>query len=192
MKRRVYNKGDLVIGLYTEGDQYQLTPEYSGESYVGYYHVEKGLLYSDPAPILERQPLYPYVFPEDIEVKNYNIIKETTTPKRTPPIFYLPKPTAKDIANGYVHRYVVQRVPDRTITEISKKQYETIGKPEGIDKALHNEIVFRWKITGPSDAIQFANSGKLSYLEYDFPGISNYFNNLLEFSEFSPTWANQY
>ena len=111
---------------------------------------------------------------------------------RPPPLFHLPKPTVKDIANGYIVRYIVQRVPDLIITEISFEQFDNMGSKNGIDDAIYNKDVLRWKITGTDKSIRFINSGKLNNMEYDMPGISNYFNNLLEFSEYSPVWANQY
>ncbi len=192
MASEFYNSEKLVLGLYTAGDEFQIAAEYSGESYVGYYHLDNGFIYTDPSPIIERQPLYPYVLEDKREERKYNIIKDTETGNHPAPRFHLPKPTSADISQGWMLRYFVQRVPDRTITEIDNTQYESYGSDDGIDGNLHKKISIRWKITGTTLAIEFTNSGKLRTAEYIMPGISDYLNNLLEFSEFSPTWANQY
>jgi hypothetical protein len=192
MATKFYNKQNVTVGLWTDGDEYQTSLEYSGESYIGYYHIQDDYLYTDPAPIEYRESLYPYVIKAQTEVRKYNIIKDVTTPKHGLPLYHFPRPTDENIKQGWLPRYFVQRKPNRVITEISKKQYSDIGNGDtGIDKALYRKGRIRWKIAGTVPAIKFINSGKLQTLEGTMPGISDYLNNLLEFSEHVPIWANQ-
>jgi hypothetical protein len=191
MAIQYYNNKNLTLALWTEGDQYQTDLYYTGESYEGYYHIENGYLYTDPAPIIERQPLYPYVTNDRREVRKYNVIKDTTTPNRPAPRYHFPKPTTDDISQGWMVRFFVQRLPDHTITEIDLDQYQKVGTTNGIDKALYNRASIRWKIGGTDVSIKFINSGKLQTMDNTMPGISDYLNNLLEFSEYSPVWAKQ-
>jgi len=189
MGTQYYNKEDVKVGLRTDGNEYQLSLEYSGESYVGYYHIDKGTIYTDPSPITERQLLYPYVTEPLKESRKYNIIKKQKTPTHIAPSFHLPKPTTDDISQGWILRFFVQRRPDRIITEVNRDQFDLVGAD--IDEALYKRASIRWKISGTDISIKFINSGKLQTMDNTMPGISDYLNNLLEFSEYSPVWAKQ-
>ena len=39
MSVQLYNKESVTVGLWTDGQEYQTTAEYSGKSYIGYYHI---------------------------------------------------------------------------------------------------------------------------------------------------------
>jgi hypothetical protein len=126
------------------------------------------------------------------EVRNNEDVTKYTAPKTYYPLKNL---TLDDFQQSWFERYFVKRrnVPNGSIVEIDKKQYDTLGKNgSGINGKLYYGLKLRWKINGNTEnvvengvtiySIQETNRRTLFFNEQKMPGITKFLGDLQEFS----------
>lgn len=89
---------------------------------------------------------------------------------------------------GIVKRYIVQRINNRKIIEVTKKRYDLI-----VAKSGYRGVIINWIIKGPAQDTLFngypyygaehRNRETVSKLENTIPGITNFFKDYSEFVE---------
>jgi hypothetical protein len=170
---------------YTDGNEYIIRG--TNTEYIGFYHIypNGGIFSGDTyrTDSVELLRLSAPFFKNPDNLKYYNI-KKLKFDKHIDPVFVLPQPTANDYKNGFLKRFIAQKInePDQ-ILEISKDQASKANnsnKP-GIDLRVWNVVALEWSISGPMDAVRKANDRVLSYTERRMPGIVLYLSNSLEF-----------
>jgi len=195
LKRRklFYPKGEQILGLLTKGKEWMFAD--TRKEYKGPYHrFTDGVVMTGGAPSKRSKYLIPYKdlsSKENLAADIYRNITTVKVDKFIAPRYYYPKKRAKDVTNGYIERYFVQKKNDVTsisIVEIDKKQYGKVAlkNKEAIDGKLYNKFLLRWKITGKEEEIKKVNSTTLSRLDRQYTGIRKYLGDLTELSNFSP------
>lgn len=122
--------------------------------------------------------------------------KQPVSLGKTTPSKFTPNPTEHDYNRGFLKRYFVQK-RDRTqrIIEVSENQFRTLkvfGK--GLNPKFYKGFVINWKITGPRhdiyngkvpirNGVEDTNRNLLELYEQDYPGITEYLDDPLEFWE---------
>jgi hypothetical protein len=76
---------------------------------------------------------------------------------RIEPLSNKPKISNADVYRGYVTRYFVQQVSTKKITEVDRRQFESI-----LGNTLYNVLELKWVIIGYSDNIK-ATDGSIIY-----------------------------
>jgi len=182
-----YIQSQILSGLYTAGGQWQLA---DGTEYVGPYHqyINDKLTYSQSRFLkgVSKQ-LFPLI--TDPNINEYNKASKQVGKIWATPIYYFPTVTEQHITQGWMPRYIVQvrNNPNNTIIEINEVQFNNIGTPvTGLDDSRYKSIEIRWRITGTAMEIANSNRQMLVIKNQDFPGLTNYFTNLVEFSGFAP------
>jgi hypothetical protein len=89
---------------------------------------------------------------------------------------------------GILKRYIIQKINNRKIVEITKERYDLL-----IVKSGYRGVIIDWVVKGPAKDIFFngypffgaerRNKETVSKLESTIPGISNFFKNYSEFVE---------
>jgi hypothetical protein len=92
--------------------------------------------------------------------KRYNELKRTNIAKKLSAKInsYSPELTDNDYLRGYVTRYFIQRVNDKSgpIFELSSKEF---GKFK--NNALYNKTFLRWRLKGPKQPTYDSKNGKM-------------------------------
>lgn len=195
LKRRklFYPKGEQILGLLTKGKEWMLNE--TRKEYKGPYHrFTDGVVMTGGAPSKRSKYLVPYKNLSSKSAAAEDIYRNITTvkvDKFIAPKYHYPKKRVKDIANGYIERYFVQKrndITSTTIMEIDKPQYSKVAKKNkaAIDGKLYNKFQLRWKITGEEEEIKKVNLTTLSRLDRQYTGIRKYLGDLTELSKFSP------
>jgi len=195
LKRRklFYPKGEQKLGLLTKGKEWMLAE--SRKEYKGPYHrFTDGVVMTLGAPSKRSKYLVPYKDLSSASGVAADIYRNLTTvkvDKFIAPRYYYPKKRAKDVANGYIERYFVQKKNDissTTITEIDKIQYGKVAQKnkQAINGKLYNKFLLRWKLIGKEEEIKEVNLTTLTRLNRQYNGIRQYLGDLTELSKFSP------
>jgi hypothetical protein len=97
-------------------------------------------------------------------------------------------PSNTDRKKGILIRYIVQKVSNRKIIEVTKEKYNSFKDSSGYRRTSIN-----WIIKGPAENIIFnsypyygadhRNKETVARLEQNFPGITSFFKNYSEFVE---------
>ena len=172
--------------LYTKGNEFKLTT--TGEAYTGeYIKLNDGRLFagSGPDDLKGRlTSLYPIrnnnVLNNNKNNKIYSILQKELSLKQDtyiPIPASSPPPTAIDYSNGYYNRYISVRLNTKQYTEISKDVYENFSK-RNYNKSLNKVFFVKWNL-GENSEVE--NTKRLRQLEYDLPGIFNFFPNKGEY-----------
>ena len=172
--------------LYTKGTEYRLVS--TGEPYIGeYLKLNDGRLFagSDPSDI--KGKLIPLTTPRNNNVlsntKNnviYSILKKDLSAKQDsyiPILSSKPTPTAVDYSNNYFNRYISVRLNTKEYQEISKDVYVNFNKRK-YNTTLNKVFFVKWDLGSDSE---LTNSKRLRQMEYDLPGIFNFFPNKGEY-----------
>jgi len=172
--------------LYTKGNEYKLIT--TGKPYVGdYIKLNDGRLFagSDPSNIIGK--LLPLtitrgknVLNNNINNKIYSALQKQLSSEQDNYISILsskPLPTALDYSNGYCKRYISVRLNSKEYQEISKDTYENFNK-RPYNKKLNKVFFIKWDLGEKSE---LSNTQRLRQLEYDLPGIFNFFPNKGEY-----------
>jgi len=141
------------------------------------------------------KPLIPWL--EDFLVRKY-IRANSNMPYmlNNSPISYSPTITSADYEKGYIYRYFCRKrneVPNG-IVEISKNNYEKMSSLTGINRDLYADFKLKWIIKGSLNDIMYgnmvsqqsvsnANKSAVMKAEKDFPGISKFITNMIEFAQ---------
>jgi len=192
-RKLFYPKGAQKLGLLTKGKEWMDAETY--KEYKGPYHrFTDGVVMTLGAPSKKSRYLIPYKNQADASAVATQIYRNITTvkvDKYIAPQYHFPKVTSKDLAQGFITRYFVQKKNDRsaaTIIEINKEQYEkvAISNKKAIDGKIHDKFLLRWRIVGKEDEIKNINFLTLKRLELTYKGIIKYLGNFTELSKYSP------
>lgn len=179
-----YNLHQISTGIYTAGNEFVLK---DGSDYVGlYYIIPTGQRFTGARPEPKSQELFVKRLNQDSDVRLYNNINEVSYPKYINPVLIAPFPTADDYERGFMERFFVQKrnSPLNTIIEIDAEQFNKInvGNKPGINGIIWNKLRINWKISKiPQQDAQTLNQLTIVRSENDFPYISKYLTNLLEY-----------
>jgi hypothetical protein len=166
--------------LYTKGDEYRIMT--TGEPYVGeYLKLNDGRLFAGSDPSNIKGKLAPLAPTRNRNVQNntrnnkvYSILQEKLSQEQDtyiPILSSKPPPTALDYSNGYCNRYISVRLNTGEYQEISKDVHKNFNKRK-YNKVLNKVFFIKWDLGENSELI---NSKRLRQLEYDLPGIFNFF-----------------
>ena len=193
-KRRLfYPESEQTLGLFTTGKEWMFRD--SQKEYKGPYHrFTDGVGMTGGSPSKRSLYLIPY---KDLSSKQsqaadiYRSLTSVKVDKFIVPKYYFPKVRAKDITDGYITRYFVQKKNDRssaTIMEIDKKQYDKVAQKNkvAINGKLSDKFLLRWKLTGTEEDITQINQTTLSRLDKTYTGIYAYLGNFIELTKYSP------
>ena len=193
-RRKVfYPKGEQKLGLLTKGKEWMDAETY--KEYKGPYHrFTDGVVMTLGAPSKKSRYLIPYKDQGSAGAVATQVYRDITTvevDKFIAPQYHFPKVTAKDLTQGFILRYFVQKKNERsftTIIEINKDQYEKVAKKnkKAINGTVYDKLLIRWKISGKEEEIKKTNFLTLKRLEQRYTGIIKYLANLTELSQYSP------
>lgn len=100
----------------------------------------------------------------------------------------IPEPTENDYLNGYIQRYFVQKINDKSasIYEVSDTEYNRV-----LTKPIYNGVSIKWRITGPiseslinsviDKGVRESNRISISLATDTIPNLKFYLPNLLQF-----------
>ena len=192
-RKLFYPKGEQILGLLTKGKEWMDAETY--KEYKGPYHkFTDGVVMTLGAPSKQSKYLIPYKDQTSASAVATQIYRDITTvkvDKHIAPQYHFPKVTGKDLTQGFIIRYFVQKKNEKsaaTIIEINKDQYEKVAKKnqKAIDGKIHNKFLLRWKIIGKEEEIKKINFLTLKRLELSYTGIIKYLANFSELSKYSP------
>lgn len=201
-----YPKAKVQENQYTPGGQFI---DSSGKSYKGLYHITyDGNFYTGATHTTDSQQLARSgvttqvtanssgsvgVTPSIITNFEYDTITNNSNAFLKAMIIpgsFFPMPTEQDYNIGVITRYFTKRVGGtaRNIKEISKDGFASLQKNN-----LYLTLSFDWKLTGPLHdqvispvrtvyGVFDTNSRTLSSKELSFPGITQYFPDLIQFA----------
>ena len=195
IKRRklFYPLGEQKLGLLTQGKEWMLNE--TRKEYKGPYHrFTDGVVMTGGQPSKRSKYLIPYKdlsSTEGLAEDIYRRLTKVKVDKFVAPRYHYPKLGAKELEQGYVERYFVQKKNERTqatITEINKDQYEKVTEKNAqtINGKLHDKFLIRWKILGTEKEITEINKNTLVLYDRKYKGVRKYLGVLTEFSKFSP------
>lgn len=173
--------------LYTNGNEYKIMT--TGKPYTGeYIKLNDGRLFagSDPSNIKGKLTVLSPIRNNNVlnnskNNKIYSILKKDLSKEQDsyiPIQSSSPLPTALDYSNGYFNRYVSVRLNSKQYQEVSKDIYENFYK-RAYNTKLNKIFFIKWNL-GENSSIE--NTKRLRQLEYDLPGIFNFFPNKDEYS----------
>jgi hypothetical protein len=97
-------------------------------------------------------------------------------------------PSTEDLNKGVFNRYVVQKINNKKIIEVTKERYSTLLK-----KSAYRGVIIPWITKGPSENIFFnnypyfgaahRNKQTVTQAENTISGITNFFKDYSEFVE---------
>ena len=184
LTRPYYPLHQIRRSLHTKGGEFYTE---DGTVYTGLYHIlPTEQAFTGAIPVKESVELFP-LKGNIAQAKFYRKNTNIRTGNYESPVYYLAKPSGDEINNGYMIRYFVQKrtSPLSTIIEVDRDQFSsvnTINGP-GINGAIWNKVFLHWNIRGSNTkAMIEVNRQTLFKYETNFPGISNYLNNLLEYA----------
>jgi len=196
--RKYYPNAFITTGIYTKGKEW-MTNE--GEEYIGPYHkyidgFTMTLPNYDKQKSVQLIPYQEQVATGNSKTLIYDKISDIAVKDLNAPKSFYPKPTPKQQKSGFMTRYATQKRNEPTkFAEISEEQYKTItNSAKGINGGLYKGIEFKWKITGHKNdilkddgsikehGVEDTNRRILILLDEKYPGIANYFADLLEFT----------
>ena len=140
---------------YTKGGQYSL----NGVNYAGEYHYKEGKPFAGPFGSVSDKPLTQFYSSSANYVydKLFNFSKVESTLKQ--PAKAIITPTDRDYTAGSYQRYFMQSLIDKNKipVEITRSQYESLGKPGGLDNRTNAAFTFVWFLTGPLNSYKDSN-----------------------------------
>ena len=193
-KRKLfYPKGEQKLGLLTKGKEWMDAETY--KEYKGPYHrFSDGVVMTGGSPSKRSRYLMPYKDQTDASAVATQLYRNITTvkvDKFIAPKFHYPRVRQKDLSNGYITRYFVQKKNNKTsatIMEINGDQYGKVANKnkQAINGKMYDKFELRWKIVGDEEEIKKTNTLTLNRIEEHNRGIKQYLGDLTEFSKFSP------
>ncbi len=192
-RKLFYPKGEQKLGLLTKGKEWMDAETY--KEYKGPYHrFSDGVVMTLGAPSKKSRYLIPYKSQTSASAVATQVYRDITTvkvDKYIAPQYHFPKVKAKDLTQGFIVRYFVQKKNERTsatITEIDQDQYDKVAKSnkKAINGKVHDKFLIRWKLTGKEEDIKKVNSLTLKRLNRIYTGIQRYLSDLTELSKYSP------
>jgi hypothetical protein len=155
---------------HTPGKEYTL----NGSEYRGWYvETYQKRFYTGKTILQDSQEIFPII--EKSSSENIFTEQEIT-------------PSDSNRTDGVMNRYIIQRVSNRKIIEVTKEKFDLFKNKPG-----YRRIIIFWIIRGPSQnkffngyiyyGAEYKNKETVSKLKSTIPGISNFFKNYSEFVE---------
>ena len=168
------------IYKYTKGGQFSL----DGEEYIGEYHFAGKTAKTGPIPNLESRVLQRLYRVQDHYIYDRNFEFNVGVLNFVDPRPYLYAPIEPVYVVGSDTRYFVEKIEDSEsyAIEIDQAQYDTIGKPAGIDSAIYTYAIVTWKLTGRRQDIIDHNELQLYKASAKVPSVNYAVRNFLEFA----------
>lgn len=110
---------------------------------------------------------------------NYNNIKKLPNGlEKLKILTYIPKPTKGDYLTGYITRFFIQKVNDKSspIYEIKASYASNIES-----KVYYALTSLDWRLNGTPEQIKKSNAASVKIASADIPKIGLYLPNLLQF-----------
>jgi len=171
--------------LYTNGSEYKL--DSNNKPYVGkYIKLNNGKLFAGDHPNRVIAPLKPIKTRRRRNIKpgtnndTYSILKPRLAEEqdnRIPIHPYTATPTAIDYSRGYFNRYLSVRLNTKQYQEISRDTFENFNI-KNYNRANNKVFQIEWSLSKDNEAL---NTKTLTKLNYQLPGIFNYFPNKSQF-----------
>lgn len=140
-----YTADEIISNLYTSGSEFMTE---DNKEYIGAYHsytTGERYTYATWNNKLSKR-LIDYVT-YDLTNDVYRKLKPNVNVRYSTPRGSTPTVTKKDIDNGYIMRYFLQRINDPTILEVNQTTYNDWAS-NVIDKKMYNAANIQWQITG--------------------------------------------
>lgn len=172
--------------LYTKGDEYKLSS--TGKPYTGkYIKLEDGRIFAGDSPQNIKGKLVTLkVFRNNNVVDRYpnnrvySALQKKLSKEQDEYIPITPSnpiPTLLDYGNNYFNRYIAVRLNTKKYTEISKDTFENFNKRK-YNRNLNTVFFVKWSLGENSEE---ENTTRLRQLEFNLPGIFDFFPNKREF-----------
>lgn len=170
MKRRVLHTGEELF-------------DYEGKSYAGFVDMEGEFYYKSIPTTSDRAQLYTK---EQLTRARYTLNARIPNADFQPEA-YVPDLDDFEYISGLITRYFIQKrnQPITTIMEIGNKHYSQGSFEYGgtFSSSLWRGTHLTWKISGGNEEIEAYNKKEIKRVEKDFPGLSLYLTDLLEYSK---------
>jgi hypothetical protein len=143
-----YNQTSDTDTYYTKGEEFFL----DGRNYIGEYHYKSGKPYTGPYESTSPKQLIPHY--KDRMKYTYDSLfnfKKAESTLHQPARTSIIVPTESDYQVGSYMRYFMQSIIDKTKIpiELSKAEFQNIGKAGGLDDRVNAAFSFVWFLTGP-------------------------------------------
>lgn len=110
---------------------------------------------------------------------NYDKIKKLPTGlEKLRIVTHIPKPTSDDYLSGYITRFFIQKVNDKS-SPIYEVKANYSSKIE--NKVYYTIAVLDWRIRGTVEEVKKSNAASIRLASNDIPKIGLYLPNLLQF-----------
>tara|TARA_R100000030_G_scaffold81330_1_gene64075 strand:- start:811 stop:1902 length:1092 start_codon:yes stop_codon:yes gene_type:complete len=172
--------------LYTNGFEYKFHPPNS-RPYIGkYIKLDNGKVFAGDHPSRTIGALTPINPPKYKNIKPgknnniYSILKPSVADEQGNSIPIPPKqptPTAMDYSRGYFYRYFSVRLNTKQYKEISKTTFQNFNK-EAYNKGNNRVFQIEWNLSENNEEL---NTKTLTRLNYQLPGIFNFFPDKSQF-----------
>jgi len=126
------------------------------------------------------QSIYMIHYPDNTRDINFSDINTEY------PVYNKTLPQKNDYEVGFIYRYFVKKINDKTIYEISKENYTNISP------RIYSKIVINWKLTGKKndiyqnkikiyDGVYEYNKNQINVNKQYIPGLEKILRDPLEF-----------
>lgn len=181
-----YPKNRIETNLYTRGGEFSIS--ITGEEYKGYYYkLYNGTFFTgktpNDKPNQELIPLIPQSIEEnpvivtlsqdnDLNLRKYVSLLETSPKDKRLPVPYYPKPTKQDYELGEIQRYFSKKVNDVIFIEISQIDFDNlIEQNSAYLWQYYTTFSIPWEISGIKDEVENINKKIVALAEFDFKVI---------------------
>lgn len=177
---------------YTKGKEYSL----NGNDYIGEYHFRSGKAFAGPFGTNTPKPLSAY-YPDSMNYTYDNLFNfaKLESALKQPTRLTAVVPTESDYKVGSYQRYFMQSLIDsaKIPVELTKTEFQTAGKPNGLDNRVNAAFSFVWVLTGPLrsykdnngyvvDGLYEKNEKTLLQIAQTYPNIIYTVKNYVEFA----------
>ena len=177
-----YPKNRIETNLYTRGGEFSVT--ITGEEYKGYYYkLYNGTFFTgktpNDKPNQELIPLIPQLVEEspvivtliqdnDLNLRKYFSLLETSPKDKRLPVPYYPKPTKQDYELGEIQRYFSKKVNEIIFIEISQIDFDNlIEQNSAYLWQYYTTFSIPWEISGIKDEVENINKKIVALAEFN-------------------------
>ena len=177
-----YPKNRIETNLYTRGREFSVT--ITGEEYKGYYYkLYNGTFFTgktpNDKPNQELIPLIPQLVEEspvivtlsqdnDLNLRKYVSLLETSPKDKRLPVPYYPKPTKQDYELGEIQRYFSKKVNEIIFIEISQIDFDNlIEQNSAYLWQYYTTFSIPWEISGIKDEVENINKKIVALAEFN-------------------------
>lgn len=184
VRRPYFNLHQIITGEFTSGGEYVFA---DGTDYIGPFHIlPTNQLFTGTRPESKSKEIFEKRIETTQDILRYNLNTASVSPRYETPVAISRVPTSDEYQLGEMERYFVQKrnSPLNTIIEIDGIQFNKINTRNnpGINGIIWKELLLKWKIGKIPKEDVFSWNGRLVITaENNFPGISNFLPNYLEF-----------